>query len=64
VKPAADEFRRSGVSGAATQAQARADKKYEEANRKPEGFLEWLFDVAFNSWLNSGRQVKAGRPLL
>ncbi len=51
----ADQLRREGATGAATSAQARADRKYQEANKRPEGFLEWLVDVVFNSWLYSGK---------
>jgi len=49
----ADEYRRAGASGAAIQAQQRADQYQASSSRKPDSFFERLIDVLFNSWLAS-----------
>jgi len=57
----ADEYRRAGAPGAATQAQQRADQYQTSASRKPDSFLERLIDVLFNSWLASAASDSTNR---
>lgn len=51
----ADALRRDGAAGAAAPAQARADERYDASIRKPSVTVEYLLDLLFHSWLNSGK---------
>lgn len=51
---AADAYRRAGNLEAGKKSQQMADEAYKRAQKKPDGFLAWLVDAAFESWLNSG----------
>ena len=50
----ADDYRKAGASAAAGPAQSRANADTARAEKKPGSFIEWLFDIAISSWLESG----------
>jgi hypothetical protein len=49
----ADEYRRAGASDAAAQVQKQVNARRAEADRKYEGFWDWLVATLLNSWLYS-----------
>ena len=49
----ADDYRRAGASDAAAPVQKQADARRAEANRKYDGFWDWLVATLLNSWLYS-----------